>query len=392
MRRFARRWSLGNRRKSEMERISKFARPLGVALAVVGVSMVAISGYYLYAYMRSGTDADSFNVVAVAPEGMPALLGQVLPQPSPNESVADQAMGAGVENGIADAGVAHAARPIEVSGGADTVSIASILPGVGLVSDGDKTSPAAIISEAGPPEPISKDHPFTARSKNVEVGVADFDDPSVSASLPTDVMLNTFGAIYPGGNMNPRYWSEPHWAGNLPFGGPTIPDGFEPVDPSDLVHAATSGERALRMRIPSIDLDASVSELEIRDLGDSREWSTPDKVVGHIPTTAKPGESANGWYFGHLDNFLSNEGDIFRRLPEISSMIQNDPVDIFLTTADAEYMYRVTNTQQVHRDELYLAQSDNAQISLVTCWPFRVYDHRIVVSAVLIAVKPLNEA
>jgi len=192
--------------------------------------------------------------------------------------------------------------------------------------------------------------------------------------------------------MNPRYWSEPHWAGNLPFGGPTIPEGFIPVDASDTSLLPDDAERGVRMRIPAIDLDGTVSELEILDLGDSRAWSTPDNVVGHIPTTANPGEAANGWYFGHLDNFISNEGDIFRRLPEISEMISNDPVDIFITTSDAEYMYRVTHTRQLHRDELSLTDTSNAQISLVTCWPFRVYDHRIVVSAVLIAVKPLQEA
>ena len=117
----------------------------------------------------------------------------------------------------------------------------------------------------------------------------------------------------------------------------------------------------------------------------TRSWATSR-------TTARPGELDNGWYFGHLDDFLSNEGAIFRRLPEISDMIRNEPVDIFIATDEAEYLYRVTGTQQLHRDELYLAESNNAQISLVTCWPFRVYDYRIVVSAVLIAVKPANEA
>ena len=192
--------------------------------------------------------------------------------------------------------------------------------------------------------------------------------------------------------MNPRYWSEPHWAGNLPFGGPTIPDDFMPVDATAAEFASLSGEPGLRMRIPAINLDATVSELYIKDLGDSREWSTPDKVVGHIPTTAKPGESANGWYFGHLSNFLSNEGDIFRRLPEIAAMIKNDPVDIFITTSNAEYMYRVTQSELLHRDDLSLTETSDAQISLVTCWPFRVYDHRVLVSAVLVAVKPLPEA
>ena len=51
-----------------MHQISKLARPLGIAMAAIGISMVAISGYYLYAYMQSGSDADSFNVDAAEPE------------------------------------------------------------------------------------------------------------------------------------------------------------------------------------------------------------------------------------------------------------------------------------------------------------------------------------
>lgn len=369
-----------------MDRISNFAKPLGFAMAAIGIAMVAVSGYYLYAYMQSGSDAEHFNVDAAPPEDMLVLLGQGLPEPVSDEPVSLS---------ISDVSDMQEHGEVETEAlikrdedSSATVSIASILPDVGLVSDANSADASVAEPKMVPAEVIVKEQPVVSR---IEEDVDSTGDAVPPPSVPTDVMIDTFSAIYPGGNMNPRYWSEPHWAGNLPFGGPTIPDGFVPVDASDMAQASISGERALRMRIPSIDLDASVLELEILDLGDSREWSTPDKVVGHIPTTAHPGELANGWYFGHLDDFLSNEGDIFRRLPEISAMIKDDPVDIFLTTSDAEYMYRVTNTRQMHRDELYLAKSDNSQVSLVTCWPFKVYDQRIVVSAVLIAVKPLTE-
>ncbi len=381
-----------------MDIISKFARPLGIAMAAIGIAMVAVSGYYLYAYMRSGSDVEAFDVDAAAPEDMLALLGQSLPEPvsyepaksRPSDVSAQEEIGAEGSNG--EVVVAEGETLMEDVTGVETVSIASFVPGAVLVSDDASDLPAVVEPKANVGADVTTEQPVSAIAQDAAVDVEGADQVVPEPSVSTEVMLDTFTSIYPGGNMNPRYWPEPYWAGNLPFGGPTIPDGFVPVDASDVVHASTSGERALRMRIPSIDLEASVSELELRDLGDSRAWSTPDKVVGHIPTTARPGELANGWYFGHLDDFLSNEGAIFRRLPEISEMIRNEPVDIFLATDEAEYLYRVTGTQQVHRDELFLAESDNAQISLVTCWPFRVYDHRIVVSAVLIAVKSLNEA
>ena len=362
-------------------------------MAIVGIAMVAISGYYLYAYMRSGADAELFNVDAAAPEDQLVLLGQSIPKPQSRNAAARRSIESGpathdLETVVQSSNVAQRETGID---SAKTVSITSVLPGGVFVApesragSGESNAVGEFEEAAGPGR---------IPSLMSAAEIVDTSRPEVEAApvVPTAVLLDTFASVYPGGSMNPRYWSEPHWAGNLPFGGPTIPEGFVPVDASDTSLIPEDAERGLRMRIPAIDLDATVSELEIRDLGDSRAWSTPDKVVGHIPTTAKPGESANGWYFGHLDNFISNEGDIFRRLPEISRMISNDPVDIFITTSDAEYMYRVTHTRQLHRDELSLTETSNAQISLVTCWPFRVYDHRIVVSAVLIAVKPLQEA
>lgn len=363
-------------------------------MAVVGLAMIAISGFYLFEYARSGSDADEFNVAAALPEDYLQLVGQSIPDPRASQVDGEETR---VED-VPSSDLASSDRRVESLelgsdiDGAETVSIASMLPVAGSISRSEETS--ASLKTAAESDDAVLEHDGSSRF----VVLASDDAESVAGGAPaptrpsSNLLVETFATIYPGGNMNPRYWSEPHWAGNLPFGGPTIPDDFMPVDSTAAEFASLSGEPGLRMRIPAIDLDATVSELEIIDLGDSREWSTPDRVVGHIPTTANPGESANGWYFGHLSNFLSNEGDIFRRLPEIAAMIKNDPVDIFITTSNAEYMYRVTQSQLLHRDDLSLTKTSDAQISLVTCWPFRVYDHRILVSAVLVAVKPLPEA
>ena len=51
---------------------------------------------------------------------------------------------------------------------------------------------------------------------------------------------------------------------------------------------------ATRMIIPEIGLRAAIEELEVVEEDDSRAWETPKHVVGHIPTTAKPGTSGQG--------------------------------------------------------------------------------------------------
>ena len=198
-----------------------------------------------------------------------------------------------------------------------------------------------------------------------------------------------FAGLYPGNLLNPKYWSEPEWAGSDPFGGPTIPDGFIPVLSTDLFRDFDPSLDATGMRIPAINVNSSVVELAILDLGNQRAYQTPDNTVGHIPQTSSPGQQGSGWFFAHLESYIAGEGSIFRRLPEITELIKQDPVDVFITTDDVEFVYRVTGTSQVHEDDLKLFSADDAQIVLVTCWPSLVYDQRVLVDATLVAYRPL---
>lgn len=208
--------------------------------------------------------------------------------------------------------------------------------------------------------------------------------PDVEVTTPE---VSRYASLYPGGRINPRYWSNPDWAGTIPFGAPGIPAGFSPVSSRDPVAAQAAGAQATRIRIPSIGLDSYVAQLELLNLGDQSSYQTPDNTVGHIPQTVSPGELDNGWYFGHLESLGTGEGNVFNRLPEISELLRHDPVDVFIETDDAEYMYRVTSTRQVHQEDLELTPAENSQITLCTCWPPRVYDRRVLVNAELIAVK-----
>ena len=218
--------------------------------------------------------------------------------------------------------------------------------------------------------------------------------PPVDGETPVPLELTApdvaqFASLYPGDQLNPKYWSEPEWAGSDPFGGPSIPDEFIPVLSTDLFRDFDPSADATRIRIPSIRLDSTVAELGIVELDDQASYQTPDNTVGHIPETSSPGQQGSGWFFGHLESFVAGEGSIFRRLPDITDLIKNDPVDVFIETKDAEYVYRVTRTSQLHESELHLSSADDAQITLVTCWPPRVYDQRILVDATLIAYRPL---
>ena len=210
-------------------------------------------------------------------------------------------------------------------------------------------------------------------------GESALDDPK---SIPNDLSVQ----IYPAAWIHPMYWDEPQWAGTESIPITDIPSGFLPVL-RDQVSAIGGNSAARRIEIPAIGLEAAVIELGILDLGDSKAYETPDNVVGHIPETANPGENARGWYFGHLWSLVQGGGSVFRDLPKIPELLKHKPVDVIIKNDEGEFLYRVTHTSVVHQDDLKLDNSDLASITLVTCVPILVYDHRVLVHAELLAIR-----
>lgn len=201
--------------------------------------------------------------------------------------------------------------------------------------------------------------------------------------------VSAYQTVYPGLQLHPKYWGEPLWAGSDPYPHVTtgLPSGFRSV-PSDLPVTPASFGTMTRMTIPIIGVDSGIKELEIVDLGDSRAYENPDNVVGHIPQTAAPGEVGNGWFFGHLESPVRGEGNVFRRLPDIPGHLRDgDPVYVSLESSAGTHLYQVTSTVVVHQDDLRLFGSDEATITLVSCVPRLVYDHRLLVTAKLVGVS-----
>ena len=150
---------------------------------------------------------------------------------------------------------------------------------------------------------------------------------------------------------------------------------------------------ATRMMVPGIGLRASVEELEVVEEDDSRAWETPKHVVGHIPTTGKPGTSGQGWYFGHLESPISGEGNIFRRLPELAARFKRgEQFTIQLDAGGERYVYQVYRTDVVHASEFAVSDSKLNDITLVSCWPQFEYSERVLVTAALVDVVEIPES
>jgi len=110
---------------------------------------------------------------------------------------------------------------------------------------------------------------------------------------------------------------------------------------------------------------APLGRIEIRRIGltamivEGIDDRTLQRAVGHFPGTALPGQPGNVAVAGHRDTF-------FRALRHVR---KDD--EITLTTLTGSYRYRVDSTEVVEPEAVeVLDDSDDAILTLVTCYPF----------------------
>jgi len=215
-------------------------------------------------------------------------------------------------------------------------------------------------------------------------------DPAPDGATSGSVVSEPIEAaqLFPARWTNPRYWSEPEWAGALPYGSADLPDGFVYLNSAEIIRGPDVFPAADTLEIPAIRLSTTVYGLSIYDEGGNEFWESPVDIVGHIPGTAHPGETGAGWYFGHLQSPVRGEGNVFHDLPDVVELIKHDPVDIIIGSAQGEFLYRVTETGFIHRDDLVLDETSASTVTLVASYPKLVYDHRLLVTGELLAFRP----
>ncbi len=132
--------------------------------------------------------------------------------------------------------------------------------------------------------------------------------------------------------------------------------------------APTPGpEHAVRIRIPSIGVDAPVVE------GD--DWEALKRGVGHHIGSANPGERGNCIIAAHNDIY----GEIFRNLPDIEL---GDIVEMY--TASQVYRYAVTQKRIIEpTDVSVMYPTSSPVLTMISCYPYGIDTHRIVVIAEL---------
>lgn len=351
-------------------------RALAIAAACVGALILVALGAYYGVRLYGASTLDDMEASIAAPAAMPpptagetVIHGAIMPDGAfkPIAAIVEPADGGALPLRSAPTAAPPSLAPTaKPSPSADDGRIS--VPKVPAVPAPTETAPAA---ESTPSSP------------------ADAAPAPDGGSL-----VAAYNSIYPALRMHPKYWRSPATAGSDPytFGAAMRPDGFISLT-ADRGEPPGTAPDATHVAIPSIGVDSAVANLAILDLGDRREYETPDKVVGRIPQKANPGELGATWLFGHLESPIRGEGDVFRRLPEIPDLLRmGDPVYVSVRNeADDEFLYQITETKVVHQDDLapfvYGERLEKAAITLVACVPRLVYDHRILVIGELVGVK-----
>jgi sortase A len=168
-------------------------------------------------------------------------------------------------------------------------------------------------------------------------------------------------AILPGGHVPPQPNSTPAPA-------------EVPAHLRDLVAAITplpvptpGPQQAVRIRIPSIGVDAPVVE------GD--DWESLQRGAGHHIGSANPGERGNCVISAHNDIY----GEIFRDLPDVQL---GDVIEVY--TASQMFRYIVTQQRIIVPTEVSVMYPTSTPVlTLISCYPYGIDSHRIVVIAEL---------
>jgi sortase A len=164
----------------------------------------------------------------------------------------------------------------------------------------------------------------------------------------------------------PSGHTPPDSPGGSRFNEAEIPEHLRPLHQSlaSVPIPTPAPEHAIRIQIPAIGVEAPI----VQGIGDEQL----KKGVGQFIGSANPGEKNNIILSAHNDIF----GEIFRDLDRLKP---GDQVVIF--TSQRSYTYIVSGTEVVEPTRVeVMAPTDKAVVTLISCYPYRIDNKRIVVT------------
>ena len=188
----------------------------------------------------------------------------------------------------------------------------------------------------------------------------------VSESLVQPSITSTAlftAVVLPGGHTPPVDGAE------VAFNESEIPEHLRPLMQSlaDIPVPTSGPQQATRIQIPAINIDAPIVQ------GDG--WEQLKKGVGQHIGSTDPGQDGNLVLSAHNDVF----GEIFRHLDQLK---EGDQIVVY--TSVRAYTYIVSSSQIIEPSRVdVMAATKDPTVTLISCYPYRVDNKRIVVTAEL---------
>jgi sortase A len=142
-----------------------------------------------------------------------------------------------------------------------------------------------------------------------------------------------------------------------------------------------------RIEIPSVAIDSEVvtvtwAMIPSKDGVNRPEWQVADYAVGYHNGSAYPGQVGNVVMSGHVDY----KGEVFRELHKVNKGDQ-----VVVHTAKGQYMFVVeslvlvreegVSDEERRRNAEYMKPTLDQTLTLITCWPYGIDTHRLIVIA-----------
>ena len=206
----------------------------------------------------------------------------------------------------------------------------------------------------------------TNRQLNSELAAAQAAQ-SQALALPTATATPAIGVVLlPGGHRPPVDGRppEPGEAGGIPAHLLPVVNAYVPPP------IPTPGpEQARRLEIPALSGDYPIVQ------GD--DWEQLKKGIGQYVNSGQPGRTGNVVLSGHNDIY----GEPFRYLDRLQV---GD--EIIVSSERQSHTYVVSEVRVVEPTDVWvMAPTDDARVTLISCYPYRVNTRRIVVFAQLAA-------
>lgn len=139
-----------------------------------------------------------------------------------------------------------------------------------------------------------------------------------------------------------------------------------------------SPRMATRIVIPSVGIDTEIRPVGYVFAGGQLQYDVPRRAAGEYVTGAQAGHPGNTVIGGHVS--LRGSTGVFAGLP---SVVAGDVVEVY---RGAEvYRYSITGIRVVAPDATYvMSQTQDATLTLITCFPGENYRDRLVVTGRLL--------